>query len=157
MEEVNKNKTLNSGWEMATRLPAPYTQFPFICCKKWRFSPHFFFFKLFQLWHPTVGRLFQSKPFFFLSIWPQFCPPNRQNLVLRLKTALPQWLWTGNAFSFNFRLRMDTCNELSDQYPHFPLDRSAPFCSPPLLPSLQTENDRHEDVQPRIFRLTAPK
>lgn len=65
MEEVNKNKTLNSGWEMATRLPAPYTQFPFICCKKWRFSPHFFFFKLFQLWHPTVGCLFQSKPFFF--------------------------------------------------------------------------------------------
>lgn len=68
MEEVNKNKTLNSGWEMATRLPAPYTQFPFICCKKWRFSPHFFFFKLFQLWHPTVGRLFQSKPFFLIDL-----------------------------------------------------------------------------------------
>lgn len=155
MEEVNKNKTLNSGWEMATRLPAPYTQFPF-CCKKWRFSPHFFFLSYFnsgtQLW---VACSNQSP--FFQSIWPRFCPPNRQNLVLRLKTALPQWLWTGNAFSFNFRLRMDTCNELSDQYPHFPLDRSAPFCSPPLLPSLQTENDRHEDIQPRIFRLTAPK
>lgn len=69
MEEVNKNKTLNSGWEMATRLPAPYTQFPFICCKKWRFSPHFFFFLSYfnsgtQLWVACSNQ----SPFFFIDL-----------------------------------------------------------------------------------------